>query len=170
MCNYLRGISLTAEHLRPNADCRPQHLVVQQIFRQTPFGRFCGPVSFVAIFAFTVLRFLPFIRYDRGTIAELMHAHLGRRLYNEALHFWTVFAANFSETLYFSSIYWWTLYQLQSDRKWKSSLTVSAICSSLVSLSTLVALVVGQMYPWIRSPLLSEVSRVIIEAQGERQY
>ena len=157
-----------SEHLRPNADCRPQHLMVQQIFRQTPFGRFFGSVSFVAIFAFTVLRFLPFIRYDRGTIAELMHAHLDCRLYNEALHFWTVFAANFSETLCFSSIYWWTLYRLQSDRKWKSPLAISAISSSLVTLSTLVALVVGQMYSWIRSPLFSEVSRVIIEAQGER--
>ncbi len=158
------------EHHRPNADCRPKHLMVQQIFRQTPFERFFGSVSFVAVFAFTVLRFLPFIRYDRGTIAQLMHAHLDCRLYNEALHFWTVFAANFSETLCFSSIYWWTLYRLRSDRKWKSPLAVSAICSSLVTLSTLVALVVGQVYPWIRSPLFSEVSRVIIEAQGERQY
>ncbi len=61
--------------------------MVQQIFRQTLFERFCGSVSFVAIFAFIVLRFLPFIRYDRGIIAELMHAHLNCRLYNEALHF-----------------------------------------------------------------------------------
>ena len=144
--------------------------MVQQIFRQTPFGRFFGSVSFVAIFAFTVLRFLPFIRYDRGTIAELMHVHLDCRLYNEPLHFWTVFAANFSETLCSSSIYWWTLYRLQSDRKWKSSLAVSTICCSLATLSALVALVVGQAYPLIRSPLFSEVGQLIVEAQGESEY
>ncbi len=144
--------------------------MMQQIFRQTLFERFCNSVSFVVIFAFIVLRFLSFIRYDRDIIAELMHAHLNCRLYNETLHFWTVFAVNFSKTLCFSFIYWWTLYQLQSDRKWKSSLVISVISSFLITLSTLVALIVRQMYSWIRSSLFSEISRVIIEAQGERQY
>ena len=144
--------------------------MMQQIFRQTLFERFCNSVSFVVIFAFIVLRFLSFIRYDRDIIAELMHAHLNCRLYNETLHFWTVFAVNFSKTLCFSFIYWWTLYQLQSDRKWKSSLVISVISSFLITLSTLVALIVRQMYSWIRSFLFSEISRVIIEAQGERQY
>jgi len=161
------------EYLRSNADCWLQHLVVRQTFQSlciTSFEGFCRRVSLVAIFAFLFLRFLPFIRYGRGTIAELIHAHLNCRLYNEALHFWTVFAANFSKTLYFSSIYWWTLYRLQSDRKWKSSLAVSTICCSLATLSALVALVVGQAYPLIRSPLFSEVGQLIVEVQGESEY
>ena len=159
-----------SEHLRSNADCWSQHLMMQQIFCRTLFEQFFDSVSFVVIFAFIILRFLSFIRYNRDIIAELMHAHLNCRLYIETLHFWTVVVANFSKTLCFSFIYWWTLYQLQSDRKWKSSLVISVISSFLIILSTLVALIVKQMYSWIRSLLFSEVSRVIIEAQGERQY
>ncbi len=159
-----------SEHLRSNADCRSQHLMMQQIFRQILFEWFFNSVNFVVIFAFIVLRFLSFIRYDRDIIAELMHAHLNCKLYNETLHFWTVFVVNFSKTLCYSFIYWWTLYQLQSDRKWKSSLVINIICSFLIILSTLVALIVKQMYSWIQSSLFSEISWVIIEAQDERQY
>lgn len=153
-----------SEHLKPNADYKSQHLVIRQTFQSlsnTSFEGFCRRVSLIAIFAFPFLRFLPFIRYGRGIIGELIRAHLSCRLYNEALHFWTVFAANFSETLYFSFIYWWTLYEVQSDRKWKSSLAVSTICCSLAAFSTLVALMLGQTYSLIRSPLFSEVGQVI---------
>jgi len=159
-----------SEHLRSNADCRSQHLMMQQIFRQILFEWFFNSVNFVVIFAFIVLRFLSFIRYDRDIIAELMHAHLNCKLCNETLHFWTVFVVNFSKTLCYSFIYWWTLYQLQSDRKWKFSLVINIICSFLIILSTLVALIVKQMYSWIQSSLFSEISWVIIEAQDERQY
>ncbi len=88
MCNYLRGMSSTAEHLRPNADYRPQHLVVRQIFQSlciASFGGFCSRVSFVAIFAFPPLRFLPFIRYGCDTIAELMNSHLGLQIVQRAI-------------------------------------------------------------------------------------
>jgi len=171
--NLVSDRYVLSEYLRSNADCWLQHLVMQQIFQSlciTFFEEFCCHVSLIVIFAFLFLRFLLFIKYNHDIIAELIHAHLNCRLYNETLHFWTVFAVNFSKTLYFSFIYWWTLYRLQSDRKWKSSLVVSIICCSLIILSTLVALMMKQMYSLIRSFLFSEIEQLIVEAQNESEY
>ena len=120
-------------------------------------GRFCRHIGPVAISTFLLLRFLPLIRYGRGIIGELMHSNLDRSMHNDALHFWTVFAANFSEFLLFSMVYWRTLLTIQNDRKRESSLAVSSICCSATTLSALAAIVTGRKLPRVRR-LLLEVS------------
>lgn len=90
-------------------------------------------------------------------IGEAMHANFDRSVHNNALHFWTVFAANFFEFLLFSSVHWWTLIDIQNGHKQKSCLAFSAICCSGTTLFALLGLVTGWKLPRVRG-LLLEVS------------
>ena len=102
--------------------------------------------------------------YWRAFLWKLLHAYSDPRLRhiltNDGLHFWTALAANSAAFLFFSSIYCFVLWNLESKKK-KSLILILVFCFTTL-IAAVVIFVSAYRNPWTRTFLLG-VRLVVVE-------